>query len=110
MPEVPKEFFTLQSMITLGGATAVTLLVANGIQRAFDFNPKWLALLIAEAISLFGVIATNGHGADFAVGFVNGFLIFNTAAGLTGLGGTGGGTRAAVMGPGDSRTFWSPWF
>ncbi len=50
--DVPKEFFTLQSMLTLSGATGATFVIANGLQRAFDFNPRWLVLLIAEIICL----------------------------------------------------------
>jgi hypothetical protein len=53
--EVPSEFFTLQSMLTLSGATTATYVISNGLQHAFNYNPKWLALAIALAISLFGV-------------------------------------------------------
>lgn len=81
--DLPREFFTLQSMLTLSGATGATVVVANGIQKAFNFNPKWLALVIAQLISLYGVYMTGQYASDYFVGVVNGFLIFCTAAGVT---------------------------
>jgi len=81
--ELPKEFFTLQSVLTLGGATGATFLIANGLQRAFDFNPKWLALAIALVLSLFGVYFTGGAGSDYFIGVINGFLIYATTVGAT---------------------------
>jgi hypothetical protein len=69
----PKEFFTLQSMVTLTGATGATYVIANGCQSALNFNPRWLALAIAQVISLFGVYATQGIGSDYFGGIVNGF-------------------------------------
>ncbi len=51
--DIPKEFFTAASMLTLAGATGATVIVTNGLQRAFNFNPIWLALLIAQAIAFF---------------------------------------------------------
>ena len=81
--ELPKEFFTLQSMLTLTGATGATYVVANGLQAAFNFNPRWLALVIAQAISFFGVYSAHGEGSDYFIAFINGFLIYCTAAGAT---------------------------
>ncbi|OXA93796.1 hypothetical protein [Flavobacterium hercynium] len=79
---IPKEFFTLQSMLTLTGATGVVFVVSNGLQRAFNFNPKWLALIIAEVLAIVGVITTKQYAiSDFFVAIVNGFLIYSTAVG-----------------------------
>jgi len=85
--EIPKEFFTLQSMLTLTGAAGATYVICNGLQRAFNFNPRWLALAIGILISLYGVYETSpGRASDYFVGIINGFLIFCTAAGATELG------------------------
>jgi hypothetical protein len=81
--DVPKEFFTLQTMLTLSGATGAVFVIANGSQLAFNFNPRWLALAIAQVIVLSGVYLTQGHGPDYFVGVVNGFLVYCTAAGAT---------------------------
>jgi hypothetical protein len=42
-------------MLTLTGATGLVYVVSNSFQRAFNFNPRWLALLIAQVISIIGV-------------------------------------------------------
>jgi hypothetical protein len=52
---VPKDFFTIQSVVTLSGVTGTTFVVCNGLQRAFDFNPKWLGLAVAQVLVLLGV-------------------------------------------------------
>lgn len=81
--EIPKEFFTVQSMLTLTGATGATFLVSNGIQHAFNVSPKWLGLVVAQTISFYGTFKTNGQGSDFIIAIVNGFLIYCSAAGAT---------------------------
>ncbi len=79
---LPNEFFTIQSMLTLTGATGVVYVVSNSLQRVFDFNPKWLALLIAQIIAIVGVFMSQNVGiGDIFVGVVNGFLIYSTAVG-----------------------------
>lgn len=105
MPDpIPKDFFTLQSMLTLSGATGATFVVSNGLQRAFDFNPRWLALAIAEAIVIFGVYASGGQSVvDYAVGIINGFLVYCSAAGATGVAGGGGAGGAVARGAGATR-------
>jgi len=117
--ELPKEFFTLQSMLTLTGATGATFVVSNGIQQAFGVNPKWLALLIAQGISQFGTYASGGKGSDYFIATINGFLIFCTAAGATGIaaGQKGlpptivrGVTNTANAQPVARRRFLTTWF
>lgn len=80
--EMPKEFFTFQSMLTLTGATGVVFLVSNGVQAAFNFNPKWLALIIAQILAIIGTItAKQTDVGDFLVAVINGFLIYSTSVG-----------------------------
>jgi hypothetical protein len=88
-------FFTLQSMMTLGGATGATFVVANGIQRAFDYNPRWLALLIAQLVCLGMVYQSLGVGSDYVIGVINGFLVYCSAAGATGAAGAASGAAPA---------------
>jgi hypothetical protein len=80
---VPKEFFTLQSMLTLTGASGIVFIVSNGIQSATGKNPKWLGLAIALIVCLAGVFFSDGKGSDYFVGVINGFLVYSTAAGGT---------------------------
>lgn len=120
MTQLPQEFFTLQSMLTLTGATGATFVIANGLQRAFNFNPRWLALLIAQVICIFGVYATHQEegavASDYFVGVVNGFLVYCTAAGATAIGGSPTGDNMVARGGGDAapfagrRRFLSSWF
>lgn len=118
--ELPKDFFTVASMLTLSGATGATFVVCNGLQRAFDFNPKWLGLIVAILIVETGV-AVSGAGAgpiDYCVGLINGFLVFCSAAGATGAAngghapdpGTPKGPADAVAPPSKGRRgFFTPW-
>ena len=120
---LPSEFFTTQSMLTLGGAVGATVVVCNGLQSALNFNPRWLALLIAQAISFYGVsLQPTFAPSDAIVATLNGFLIYCTTVGASTL--VAGGTRAAdamprARGAGESaypqksrgqRRFSSPWF
>ncbi len=121
-PSIPDEFFTLQSMLTLSGATGAVFVISNGLQRAFNYNPAWLALLIAQLIAVLGVQQSGGSGIDYFVGFVNGFLIYCTAAGATAVGSAAVGTGSVPAqisrskGAGlpqissTKRQFLSPWF
>ncbi|SRR5579871_973963 len=115
---IPKEFFTLQSMLTLSGATGATFVVCNGLQTALNFNPRWLALAVAQVIVLIGTYLSGGAGVDYFIGVINGFLVFCTAAGATHAA-SGGSGHAVARGARDAanpqlgptkRRFLSPWF
>ena len=127
-PTLPPEFFTIQSMLTLTGAAGVTFLIGNGLQRAFNFNPRWLGLVIAEVLAVYGTYVSHQppgpafRGSDIVVAVVNGFLIFATAAGSSAMGGGPGSGGAVARGAGavsggavqastaTQRRFFSPWF
>jgi len=85
-------FFSLQSMATLGGATGATFVVCNGIQRAFDYNPRWLALAVAQLLCIGLVIHSGGVASDYVIAVINGFLVYCSAAGATGVAGAATGT------------------
>lgn len=119
MPVVPNELFTIQSMLTLSGATGATFIICNGLQTAFNFNPRWLGLAVAQVIMLSGVAASGGTGTiAYLIGVINGFLVYSSAAGATSaFGGAGPATiaRGQVPIPNTSaplarRGFLSPWF
>ena len=117
---LPSEFFTVQSMLTLTGATGAIEQVESahgneyGMQQVFNFNPRWLALLLAEAISLYGTYLNATRPSDYFVAIVNGFLIYCTSAGATQITGvpTTSGTRMGPKGDGPPphRSFRSTWF
>lgn len=111
---VQKDFFTVASITTFAGATGITYVVANGIQKAFNYNPKWLALAIGILICELGAVLSNASSvAEYLMAIINGFLVFNTAGGMTSLTGSppppdGGATREATFGP-PKREFATPW-
>jgi hypothetical protein len=91
MQQLPEEFFTVESMATLVGASGATFVIANGVQAALGFNPRWFALAVAQVICLVGVYAAHSAAdaatpVDYFVGVVNGFLVYWTAAGATAMG------------------------
>lgn len=113
--DLPKDFFTVQSMLTLSGATGATFVVSNAIQTALNFNPKWLALAIAEVIVLVGVFLTSSTSPiDYLIGLINGCLVYSSAAGATGL--LGGSQTGVARGAGAippvqvRRQFLTSWF
>ena len=117
--DTPKDFYTLASMLTLSGSTGATFVICNGLQRAFDFNPRWLGLAVAAVVVLGGVYASGGRSpVDYLIGIINSFLVYCSAAGATGALGSGGDrpvSRGTTMAPSDGhpgskRRFLSPWF
>lgn len=81
---LPGDFFTKGSFATLAGATGIVYAVCNTIQRVFNFNPKWLALLVSIIVSFIGAFITKDEESGnlkYLLAFLNGFLIYMTAAG-----------------------------
>lgn len=73
--------FTIESMATLAGASGMTYIVSSTIQQVFNYNPKWLALLIAITISVLIVINGGGESIDYVMAIINGCLIYTTTIG-----------------------------
>ena len=119
-PTLPNDFFTPNSITTFAGATGITYVIANGLQQAFGFNPKWLALAIGIVVCEIGAFVSGStNPADYIMGVVNGFLVFNTAGGVTNLSNKAKPTdgsptptdvREGVEPPKPVRTFTTPWF
>ena len=122
--DLPGDFFTKASLLTFGGATAATFVVPNALQAAFGFNPRWLALAVAELICLAAVASAHGDAVEYLIALVNGCLVFCSAAGATTI--TGHGVDAtgvpnrmiapdlttprAISPSAGKRRFLSPWF
>jgi hypothetical protein len=119
------DFFTIESLGSFAGATSATVCVANGIQRAFNFSPKWLALAASEFVCLSLVAITpisdqTPIAAPYIIAFLNGFLVFFASAGLTELGSDlkekfpsspkSPKSRSFGSGGGAVRGFWTSWF
>lgn len=94
--EIPNEFFTVESLLTLTGATLITTIVTNAIQYAFSWNPKWFGLIIAMIIAIVGVILTpEFKPIDFFIGVINGFFIYANSTGIMQMAGTPQGVKTA---------------
>lgn len=117
-PTLPKDFFTPDSIKTFAGATGITYVIANGLQQAFNVNPKWLALLIGILVCELGAyLSKSTEVGDYLMGIVNGFLVFNAAGGVTNLSNKAKPTddvanvREGTAPPvAPKRTFNTPWF
>ena len=104
---IPNDFFTSGSLATLAGCTGIVFVICSGIQRAFNYNPKWLALLVSIVVSLIAAyLADNPDDVKVAqkyiIAVLNGFLIYASATGTNQIvgenprsgNGGGGGTTA----------------
>src|SRR5438552_5017252 len=81
--QLPSEFFSPQSALTLSGATAMTFVISGASQTAFNFNPRWFALAIALLITLLGTWSVEGRGLDYLFAVINGCLVYLSAVGLS---------------------------
>lgn len=86
MPDLAKPI-TLASIGTISGASFATFVISSAIQKAFNYNPKWLALIIALIIALMiSYIAmfsgSSEIGGGIMIGTINGCLVYLTAIGV----------------------------
>lgn len=107
------------SVGTFAGATSITTVVSNGIQRAFAFNRGWLGLAIAELLCVGGVFLfqpAEGSGnltVRLFLAVINGFFVFAASAGVSNIGEgveKARERRAESSVPEDSHRFWRSWF
>lgn len=133
------DFFTAESLLTFAGATTATVVVPNALQKAFQFNPRWLALVVAQ-VACIAVVYNQHHTAvpgtvipasDYLIALVNGCLVYCSAAGATSVGNqaAGGGAMGGGVArgnvqpeaeprgefdlprrPAKRRGFFTPWF
>ncbi len=83
-PGIPGDFFTTASLGTLAGATGAVYVICSTIQKVFNFNPRWLALLVSILISYAAAFFTQANENDISryfIALLNGFLIYATATG-----------------------------
>lgn len=114
------DWMTAESVSSFAGATGATVAIANTAQRAFGFNPKWLALAVATFLS-FGIDISGGNFLsqpmlNIVVAAVNGCLVYLAASGGTAA--AGQIIEGAPVGSAEAldhetrtpyRTFWQRW-
>jgi hypothetical protein len=81
------QLLDLGALATLGGQVLATTAVTNGLARAFNWQPRWLGLIVALILSLcvsyFGGQMA-GSGSFLAI--LNAFVVYLAAAGTSGAG------------------------
>jgi hypothetical protein len=103
--------FTLESLLSLQGATVAALLVPNAAgvllgDRVRPWRP-WLSLLVAMGLAaLVAYLATETSPVKWIIAFFNGLLIFMAAVG----GNEGAsGARGGASDASGQRRFFSSW-
>ena len=84
MDQLPQQFFTAERLATLAGVSGATFAVTNGMAYAFGWSPRWLGLVVAEVICITFAWPAAVWPSGFLIAFLNGFLVFCTAAGMSG--------------------------
>lgn len=109
-------FFTIESLVSLQGSTAAILLVTNVlgylIGPNFDKYKKWLAfgLSLVFAYTVAALAADAGF-VKWILAFLNGFLIFASAAGLNEMaGGRSLRTAPLALPASGPKKFFASWF
>jgi hypothetical protein len=115
LQQLPDQFFSGESFLTLAGASGMVFIVCNALQASLNFNPRWLALAVAEVIAIFGTAISHSTvvPSDYFVSLLNGCLIYCTAVGGTALAGAGqrkGKPRGFASSDSDRRQLFTPWF
>jgi hypothetical protein len=107
-----EQFFTLDSLATLAGATGATLVVTNTAKQAFGFAQRWFGLLVAEVVCIGLAIWAHRTGSDYVIAMLNGCLVFLGAAGASD--GASPGSRGNATSRGSAaeevHTWWNRFF
>lgn len=106
------DLMTPESLATLGGASFATITIANTSQHVFGFNPKWLALAVAEVIMLGVTVSATpaGEVGPYLIAIINGVIVYSSAVGTNTLTGTPTPTAMGSTDERPTRTFGSRWF
>jgi hypothetical protein len=120
--EFPKmageQFFTLDSLATLAGATGATLVVTNTAKQAFGFFRSWFGLVVAQVVCVGLAIYLGRTGSDYVIAVLNGCLVYLGAAGASDAAGGRRLGRSRPTGRGNEETetshgwraFFGSWF
>jgi hypothetical protein len=86
-PEDIKDFMTPATILTYAGASLVVLIVSNAYRILLKKNSPWPCFIIAIGVSVLVASidkATKWDGIEIAMVFINGCMLFYSAAGLQG--------------------------
>ena len=81
------QLLNLDALTTLGGQVLATTAVTNGLARAFNWQPRWLGLIVALVLSLCTAYMTGQLGSSGVfLGILNAFVVYLASAGTSGAG------------------------
>lgn len=83
---IPKQFFTVATFGTLGGAAVVTWVVSSVLSHVFRTDVKVVGLIVSVGVAYAGLfLCRDKRREQYVVTFFNGFLIYATVIGGTSL-------------------------
>ena len=106
-------YFTWETLATLTGATAATVVVVNVMRAAFQIDARWMALVVALCINASVWLFTGGAVEDFPLAILNSFVVYAAATGLNQVAGAMTDNRRAVrdLRDADQPDRWAaPWW
>jgi hypothetical protein len=81
------QLLDLPTLATLGGQVLATTAVTNGLARAFNWQPRWLGLIVSLTISLStSYLASSFSGSGLFLAVLNAFVVYLASAGTSGAG------------------------
>jgi hypothetical protein len=79
---LPSNYFDRNGIGTLAGSSAAVFIVTSVSLRLMPkFDPRWVAFVLSLALGIGPTVATAKDWLDYAIGALNGCLIFLTASG-----------------------------
>src|SRR5579859_4123679 len=114
------ELYKPKALFAMGGATLAVTVFCAAFGNAFNFNPKWLALLVAEILAFGGGLRIPPTKRDRwwgLVAFFNGCLLYCQSIGINSInngaaknaqGQRTNASQAAIISLAGSKAWWPP--
>jgi hypothetical protein len=84
---LPLQLLDLATLSTIGGQVVATTAVTNGLARAFNWQPRWLGLVVALlSCGTTTYLSSPGAGNDWFLAVLNAFVVYFAAAGTSAAG------------------------
>jgi len=119
--DIPQQLISSDSLATFGGISVIVVGVTNSLKNALDWNPPWVAWILAMIVCLIGALsrAPKPNALEILIALVNGCIVYSSAVGMNSLGtaasnkmgGPGGGSAPGIGGSRKrERPFFTQWF
>jgi hypothetical protein len=85
--QIPLQLLNLATLSTIGGQVVATTAVTNGLSRAFNWQPRWLGLVVALlSCGTTTYLSSPGTGNDWFLAVLNAFVVYFASAGTSAAG------------------------